>query len=57
MNGSHKALKDVIRAWDSLPTGDYPKHVIEFWLAKEMKPAIDAARLVQEPQIETDKGT
>lgn len=39
-----RALEDVIKAWDSLRTGDYPRDIIETWLADKMKPAIERAR-------------
>ena len=38
------ALANVVKAWDSLRMGDYPRDVIETWLADKMKPAIEAAR-------------
>jgi hypothetical protein len=38
------ALTDIVRSWDSLRMGDYPRDVIETWLMFKMKPAIERAR-------------
>lgn len=37
-------FKRVVKAWDSLRVGDYPRDIIETWLADKMKPAIENAR-------------
>lgn len=41
-----EALRNVVKAWDSLRMGDYPRDIIETWLADKMKPAIQKARRV-----------
>jgi hypothetical protein len=39
-----QALTGIVKAWDSLRMGDYPRDIIETWLADKMKPAIERAR-------------
>lgn len=39
-----EALRGIVKAWDSLRMGDYPRDIIETWLADKMKPAIEKAR-------------
>ena len=40
-----EALRAVVAAWEALPGGrDYSIRIVQDWLVKDMKPAIDAAR-------------
>lgn len=39
-----KALQSVVRAWESLPTGDYRPREIERWLQNQMWHAVNDAR-------------
>lgn len=48
-NGSNdapvvSALQNLVAAWEVLPNGNYSPRCIEDWLARDMKPAVDAAR-------------
>ena len=39
-----KAIKKLIKAWESLPQGKHPPKVIADWLKNEMSPAINKLR-------------
>lgn len=43
------SLDRIVKAWDVLKHGDYTRDIVETWLAQEMKPAIEAARLALAP--------
>jgi len=44
-------LKAFVAAWEALPAGeDYPIDLIQAWLDKHMKPAIDKARELMRSQ-------
>ena len=47
--GEREALANLVKSWDGLRTGDYPRDIVETWLADKMKPAIEAARRVLAP--------
>jgi hypothetical protein len=38
------AVSDGIKAWETLPEGDYSPTIIDLWLTRDMKPAIDKLR-------------
>ena len=44
MSDSLELLRHVVKAWESLPEGNYSPRMIEMWLRSEMKPAIDEIR-------------
>lgn len=48
------ALDEILAAWDTLPTGNYPPQRIEVWLKDDMKPAVSAIRdlLVSAPRLD-----
>jgi hypothetical protein len=38
------ALQEVLDAWNSLPTGNYPLRTVDKWLVEKMAPAFVSAR-------------
>ena len=46
MNTEREALKNLVKAWEALPGGDYGSDVVERWLKESMSPAINAAHAV-----------
>lgn len=41
-----RALRKVLKAWESLPTGHYQPYEIAVWLQNTMRPAITSVRRV-----------
>jgi hypothetical protein len=39
-----KDAKEIVKAWESLPEGDYDSETISDWLIDDMKPIIDKFR-------------
>jgi hypothetical protein len=46
MSDVELVLRDVVKAWDSLPQGFHLGETLERWLGNDMAPAIDKARAI-----------
>lgn len=46
MNGKFtiEDAKELVKAWESLPAGDYDSDTMAEWLLEDMKPVIDSFR-------------
>lgn len=41
---AEELLRNIVRAWKTLPGGNYAPDIVQDWLNRQMKPALDAAR-------------